>query len=117
MYAAIRQALAGSAAVVGLVGAGIFVVVQAVSGQLASSQARELREFKDRIDRILTEYIETDLAASENALYTTRARETRLRAMIEYQRQLIKKTEEGVEQEEAAREQELLKDSEGLNQR
>lgn len=115
MFSAIKKVFAAPVAVVGFVGHGLYDVVKAIGKKLQSSKNVELHAFKDKINKILTEYIETDLAASENALHTTRARETRLKAMIEYQRQLMKKTEDGMEQELAQTEKDLFVDSLALN--
>jgi len=53
--------------------------------------------------------------ASENALYVTRARETRLKSMINNQKELTQKTEETLAEERKQTEQEIFEDILGLN--
>ena len=53
--------------------------------------------------------------ASENALFVTRARESRLKAMINNQKELTQKTEETLAEERKQTEQEIFEDILGLN--
>ena len=54
------------------------------SKKVPKSQRAHLEAFKKKIDLILYEYIKLDLESSENALFVTNKRSTRIRSIIQH---------------------------------
>lgn len=86
------------------VGNGIYNFVYAINMKIKKSRNPELVKFKENVNDLLVEFIETDLQASENALHITRQREIQLQAIITNQKDQTDKTEEILDEERSKKE-------------
>lgn len=91
-------------------GNAVYNLFGTITKRIQQSKNQALFDFKQKINRILVEYIETDLQASENALQIARARETRLKGMIEKQKEVTKMCDDSLEKQKAQMEAEIFED-------
>lgn len=113
----IKKVLKSPINLISSVGSGVYNFFRSINSKIQASRNQALHEFKQSINKVLIEFVEIDLAASENALHISRARNTRLKAMIENQKELTNKTEDNLDEEKRQLELEIFDDVLGFNDR